>query len=66
MLFRSNPGDSVLTPFLGIGSEVWCAARMGRKGIGIELKESYFRQAVRNLQDLGEPEADLFADGAAG
>lgn len=62
----SNPGDSVLTPFLGIGSEVWCAARMGRLGVGIELKESYFRQAVRNLQDLGEPEPDLFAEGGEG
>lgn len=61
----SNPGDSVLTPFMGIGSEVWCAARMGRRGIGIELKASYFAQAVRNLQDLGEPEADLFAEPAS-
>src|SRR3546814_709182 len=40
----SNPGDTVLPPFLGIGSEVYCAARMGRKGIGIELKPSYFAQ----------------------
>src|SRR3546814_2402850 len=48
----SNPGDTVLTPFLGIGSEVYCAARMGRKGIGIELKPSYFAQAVRNLQTM--------------
>jgi len=62
----SNPGDSVLTPFLGIGSEVWCAARMGRKGIGIELKPSYYRQAVRNLQDLGEPEPELFGIEAGG
>lgn len=48
----SNPGDTVLTPFLGIGSEVYCAAKMGRKGIGIELKPSYFRQAVKNLQGI--------------
>ncbi|QCO18893.1 site-specific DNA-methyltransferase (plasmid) [Azospirillum brasilense] len=48
----SNPGDVVLTPFAGIGSEVWCAANMGRRGIGFELKDSYFRQAVKNLADL--------------
>ena len=63
----SNPGDVVLTPFLGIGSEVWCAARMGRRGLGFELKPSYFAQAARNLRDLAEPnvEPDLFADEAA-
>lgn len=53
----SNPGDTVLTPFLGIGSEVYCAVQMGRKGIGIELKPSYFAQAKRNMEgaraDLG-------------
>jgi hypothetical protein len=48
----SNPGDVVLTPFLGIGSEVWGAVRMGRRGVGIELKPSYFRQAVRNLEHV--------------
>jgi len=48
----SNPGDTVLTPFLGIGSEVYCAAKMGRKGLGIELKPSYFAQAVKNLAAL--------------
>lgn len=57
----SNPGDTVLTPFLGIGSEVYCAVRMGRKGIGIELKPSYFRQAVKNLQQI-ENESGLFAE----
>lgn len=45
----SNPGDVVLTPFLGIGSEVYSAVKMGRRGIGIELKPSYFRQAVKNI-----------------
>jgi DNA modification methylase len=44
----SNPGEMVLTPFMGIGSEVYQAIRFGRKGIGIELKESYFRLAVQN------------------
>jgi len=45
----SNEGDVVLTPFLGIGSEVFAAVQMGRRGIGFELKPSYFAQAVRNL-----------------
>ena len=48
----SNPDDIVLTPFLGIGSEVYCAVNMGRRGIGIELKPSYFVQAVKNLEAL--------------
>lgn len=46
----SLPGDTVLTPFMGIGSEVYQAVKMGRIGIGIELKPSYFRQAVKNVQ----------------
>ena len=49
----SNPGDIVLTPFLGIGSEVFGAVEMGRFGIGFELKPSYFAQAVRNLKAAG-------------
>ena len=57
----SNPGDTVLTPFLGIGSEVYCAVNMGRKGIGIELKPSYFKQAARNVAQAGENNAGLFA-----
>ena len=57
----SNPGDVVLTPFLGIGSEVYCAVKMGRKGIGCELKPSYFRQAVKNLAAIKkETEQGLF------
>lgn len=44
----SNSGDTVLTPFMGIGSEVFQAVKMGRKGIGFELKESYFEIAKRN------------------
>lgn len=51
----SNPGENVLTPFMGVGSEVYGAVMNGRRGIGIELKPSYYRQAVMNLQmlDLG-------------
>jgi len=46
----SNPGETVLTPFMGVGSEVYGAVVNGRRGIGIELKPSYYRQAARNLQ----------------
>lgn len=56
----SNPGDTVLTPFLGIGSEVFCAVKMGRKGIGIELKPSYFAQAKRNLEAMENDTGALF------
>ena len=48
----SNPGDTVLTPFMGVGSEVYVPVLLGRKGIGIELKPSYFRQAVANLATI--------------
>ena len=44
----TNPGDIVLTPFLGIGSEAYVALKLGRRAIGIELKPSYYRQAVKN------------------
>ncbi len=47
----SNEGDTVLTPFLGIGSEVYQALKMKRRGIGFELKESYFDLAVKNCAD---------------
>lgn len=58
----SNPGDVVLTPFLGIGSEVYGAVAAGRKGIGFELKPSYFSQAVRNMAELDRGKTDnLFA-----
>ena len=48
----SAPGDTVLSPFAGIGSEVYCAVKMGRCGIGIELKESYYNQAIKNLEKI--------------
>ena len=48
----SNPGETVLTPFMGIGSEAHEAVRLGRRAIGIELKDSYFRIAVQNLRDI--------------
>ena len=46
----TNEGDTVLTPFLGIGSEVYESIKMGRFGIGFELKESYFNEAIRNCK----------------
>lgn len=46
----SNPGDVVLSPFMGIGSEGFVALELGRKFVGVELKESYFRQAALNLE----------------
>lgn len=54
----SAPGETVLTPFLGIGSEVYVAAQMGRKGIGFEIKETYFDQAARNLAAMEKRTAD--------
>ena len=55
----TNPNDIVLTPFLGIGSEVYQALKMGRRGIGIELKESYFNQAVKNCELAIEDENQM-------
>lgn len=58
----SKPGDVVLSPFMGIGSEGYVALQCGRKFIGTELKESYWRQAVANLTDIESElsEATLF------
>jgi len=46
----SNPGETVFTPFMGVGSEVYGAVMAGRKGLGVELKQSYYRQAVKNVE----------------
>lgn len=48
----SNPDEVVLTPFMGVGSEVYSPVSMGRKAIGIELKDSYFKQAIMNLKEV--------------
>ena len=48
----TNEGDTVLTPFLGIGSEVYTAIKTGRYGIGFELKESYFNEAIKNCRNV--------------
>jgi DNA modification methylase len=50
----SNPGEVVLTPFMGVGSEVYSPVSMGRKAIGVELKDSYFKQAKINLAEAGK------------
>lgn len=50
LVLWSNPGETVFTPFMGVGSEVYAAVRNGRRGIGVELKESYYRQAMRNVE----------------
>ena len=57
----TNPGDVVLSPFAGIGSEGHVSLQMGRKFVGIELKESYYQQAARNLQAALRINGDLFA-----
>lgn len=49
----SNEGEVVLTPFMGVGSEVYSPVSMNRKAIGIELKESYYKQAIMNLDQAG-------------
>jgi DNA modification methylase len=64
----SNPGEVVLTPFMGVGSEVYGAVKLGRRGIGAELKSSYYGQAVKNLENLievgleSDAQKELFAD----
>src|SRR5574343_566078 len=57
----TNPGDIVMSPFAGIGSEGHVALQMGRRFVGCELKASYYQQAVRNLQHANTETADLFS-----
>lgn len=60
----SNPGERVLSPFMGVGSEVYGAVLNGRFGIGAELKPSYYRQAVRNVAavELESSQDELFVE----
>ena len=64
VILWSNPGEVVLTPFMGVGSEVYGAYINGRKSVGVELKSSYFRQAVKNLAEakwnVFDEEPDMF------
>lgn len=57
----SNPGETVLTPFMGVGSEVYGALCAGRRGLGVELKAAYYRQAVKNIRLALAPEAEQHA-----
>jgi len=58
IILRSNPGETVWTPFMGVGSEVYGAVSLGRKGIGAELKPSYYRQAIINVDSAGKIQRD--------
>lgn len=59
----TNPDDMVFSPFAGIGSELFCAIKMGRKAVGIELKESYYREAINNLKGIeNERQQDIFSN----
>jgi DNA modification methylase len=46
----SNPNEVVFTPFMGVGSEVYSPVMLGRRGVGVELKASYYRQALKNIE----------------
>jgi len=63
LVLWSNPGETVLTPFMGVGSEVYGAVCAGRRGIGVELKLSYYRQAVKNVETAsqGKPVEENYA-----
>jgi DNA modification methylase len=56
IVLRSNPGEVVLSPFMGVGSEVFVAVQNGRRGVGIELKTSYYRQAEKNMEQVKKKE----------
>ena len=57
----TNPGETVFTPFMGVASEVYSPVYLGRRGIGVELKASYFNQAAKNV---AKAKSDYIADGA--
>jgi DNA modification methylase len=62
VMLWTNPNDIVLSPFMGIGSEGYVAVEMGRRFVGIELKQSYFGQATRNIKAALTKTQDLFAE----
>ena len=61
LVMWSNPGNVVLSPFMGIGSEGYQALKQRRRFIGTELKESYFRQAIKFLREAEASRHDLFS-----
>lgn len=65
VILWSNPGDVVLSPFMGIGSEGYISIRLKRKFVGVELKESYWRQACKNIANVEAQAATLFDFGDA-
>lgn len=68
LVLWSNPGEVVFTPFMGVGSEVYSAVLNSRKGVGVELKRSYYRQAEKNIPlalEKRPKEQNLFAMGGA-
>jgi len=62
VMLWTNPNDIVLSPFMGIGSEGYVAVEMGRRFVGVELKQSYFGQATRNIKAALTKTQDLFAE----
>jgi DNA modification methylase len=64
----SNPGEVCFTPFMGVGSEVYSPVMLGRRGVGVELKASYYRQAVKNVKaaaagiNVGEKNIEMFTE----
>lgn len=67
LVLWSNPGETVLTPFMGVGSEVYGALCAGRKALGMELKPSYYRQAEKNIEAAhegkrAEEQQDIFEE----
>lgn len=65
LVMWSNPGDVVLSPFMGIGSEGYCSLKTKRRFVGVELKKEYFAQATRTLADVEASAATLFDEIAA-
>lgn len=61
IMLWTNPGDIVLSPFGGIGSEPYTAVEMGRRAVAVELKDSYFKQMVANVASVKNKTEDLFA-----
>ena len=64
VIMWSNPGDVVLSPFAGIGSEGFQSVKQRRRFVGVELKDSYFRHAIKHLQQAESNAMDLFAKSA--
>ena len=54
----SNPGEIVFTPFMGVGSEIHEAIVLKRKGVGVELKPSYYAQSVKNINSINDEKVD--------